>query len=172
MPRGSPTAGSACKRVTTAGCVQAKKPQLGRWLDSFGEVYARAVIAAVVASFLALLALGVPLLSQGARRGALYRALGLLTTASPCALVLVPLAYVSAIAAVSSRCRLPPLPHRHTPCRFPPVPAPAAAPCKPLAATADGRRVVCRGPRPRLHVCGVTGTLSAVSPRASGAHTI
>lgn len=30
--------------------------------------------------------------------------MGLLTTASPCALVLVPLAYVSAIAAITSRC--------------------------------------------------------------------
>ena len=39
-------------------------------------------------------------------RGALYRAMGLLTTASPCALVLVPLAYVSAIAAITSRCCL------------------------------------------------------------------
>ena len=38
--------------------------------------------------------------------GAFYRAMGLLTTASPCALVLVPLAYVSAIAAITSRCPL------------------------------------------------------------------
>ncbi len=30
--------------------------------------------------------------------------MGLLTTASPCALVLVPLSYVSAIAAITSRC--------------------------------------------------------------------
>ena len=126
--------------VTTAGCAQAKKPQLGRWLDSFGEVYARAVIAAVVASFLGLLALGVPLLSQGARRGALYRALGLLTTASPCALVLVPLAYVSAIAAVSSRCRPSPASLLgHIPGGFPSMmAAPVVAPCKPPAATADG----------------------------------
>ena len=35
---------------------------------------------------------------------AIYRSMGLLTTASPCALVLVPLAYVSAIAAITSRC--------------------------------------------------------------------
>lgn len=35
--------------------------------------------------------------------GAVYRAMGLLTTASPCALVLVPLAYVAAIAAISFR---------------------------------------------------------------------
>lgn len=61
------------------------------------------MIAATVASFIGLLAMGVPLLSQVGQRGALYRALGLLTTASPCALVLVPLAYVSAIAAVTNR---------------------------------------------------------------------
>ena len=35
--------------------------------------------------------------------GAVYRAMGLLTTASPCALVLVPMAYVAAIAAISFR---------------------------------------------------------------------
>ena len=34
--------------------------------------------------------------------------MGLLTTASPCALVLVPLAYVAAIAAISFRCSLIP----------------------------------------------------------------
>lgn len=37
------------------------------------------------------------------QRGAFYRAMGLLTVASPCALVMVPLAYVSAIAAIASR---------------------------------------------------------------------
>jgi hypothetical protein len=42
--------------------------------------------------------------SANGQRGAFYRAMGLLTTASPCALVLVPLAYVSAIAAITSRC--------------------------------------------------------------------
>ena len=36
--------------------------------------------------------------------GAVYRAMGLLTTASPCALVLVPMAYVAAIASISFRC--------------------------------------------------------------------
>lgn len=37
------------------------------------------------------------------QRGAFYRAMGFLTVASPCALVMVPLAYVSAIAAIASR---------------------------------------------------------------------
>ena len=84
--------------------MQLRKPQLGRWLDSFGQVYAKAVIAVTAASFVVLLASGVPLLSHGVQRGAFYRSLGLLTTASPCALVLVPLAYVCAIAAVTHRC--------------------------------------------------------------------
>jgi len=50
-----------------------------------------------------LLAAGVPLLGGGGTRGAAYRALGLLTAALPCALVAVPLAYVSAIAAIAGR---------------------------------------------------------------------
>ena len=47
---------------------------------------------------------GVPLLSTATQRGAWYRAMGILTVASPCALVMVPLAYTSAIAAVTQRC--------------------------------------------------------------------
>lgn len=43
------------------------------------------------------------------QRGAFYRAMGLLTVASPCALVMVPLAYVSAIAAIASRSAASPL---------------------------------------------------------------
>ena len=54
-------------------------------------------------SFLGLVLSGVPMMSQGAQRGAIYRSIGLLSTASPCALVLVPLAYISALAAVSNR---------------------------------------------------------------------
>lgn len=83
---------------------QASKPQLRRWIDTVGEVYAKFVIAATFAALIVLPMLGVPMLSANGQRGAFYRAMGLLTTASPCALVLVPLAYVSAIAAITSRC--------------------------------------------------------------------
>lgn len=84
---------------------QALRPRLRRFIDTFGEVYAKAVIAATAAALVALpLLFGVPLLSSGGTPGAVYRAMGLLTTASPCALVLVPLAYVSAISAITSRC--------------------------------------------------------------------
>ena len=74
-----------------------------RWIDSFGEVYSKAIIAATVAIMVVLPLLGVPMLGSATQRGAFYRAMGFLTTASPCALVLVPLAYVSAIGAVTSR---------------------------------------------------------------------
>ncbi|KAL4459085.1 hypothetical protein ABPG75_013950 [Micractinium tetrahymenae] len=82
---------------------QAKRPQLRTWLDRFGEGYSKAVIAATLGLLGVLLATGVPLLGAAGQRGAFYRAMGLLTVASPCALVMVPLAYVSAIAAIASR---------------------------------------------------------------------
>jgi Cd2+/Zn2+-exporting ATPase len=83
--------------------VQAERPQLRSWLDTFGEAYSKAVILASLAALAALLLTGVPLLSSTTQRGAAYRAMGLLTVASPCALVLAPMAYVSAIAAAASR---------------------------------------------------------------------
>ena len=83
---------------------QAQRPQLRAWLDNFGEWYSKAVIAGTIVAFAVMVGSGVPIVgSLGAERGALYRAMGLLTVASPCALVMVPLAYVSAIAAVASR---------------------------------------------------------------------
>ncbi|KAK9839980.1 hypothetical protein WJX74_001427 [Apatococcus lobatus] len=82
---------------------QERKPQLRHWLDRFGEVYAKCVIAATAAALVIMPLLGVPLLGAPGQRGAIYRAMGLLTTASPCALVIVPLAYVSAIASITSR---------------------------------------------------------------------
>ena len=83
--------------------MQERKPQLRHWLDKFGEVYAKGVIAATAAALVILPLLGVPLIGAAGQRGAVYRAMGLLTTASPCALVIVPLAYVSAIASITSR---------------------------------------------------------------------
>jgi len=50
-----------------------------------------------------MVASGVPVIGTAGTRGALYRAMGLLTVASPCALVLVPMAYVSAIAALATK---------------------------------------------------------------------
>ena len=91
-------------RETNSDCLrQASKPEVRRWIDQVGEVYSKAVVAATLAALVILPLTGVPLLSTAGQRGAVYRAMGLLTTASPCALVLVPLAYVSAIAAITSR---------------------------------------------------------------------
>lgn len=83
--------------------VQGRRPQLHRWLDEFSEVYVKSVLAATGLSFIGLRLMGVPVMSNASSRGALYRAIGLLTTASPCALVLVPLAYVAALAAITKR---------------------------------------------------------------------
>lgn len=85
---------------------QASRPKMKRWIDSFGEVYSKAIIAVTIVILIALPMMGVPMLGTPTQRGAFYRAMGFLTTASPCALVLVPLAYVSAIGAVTSRLRL------------------------------------------------------------------
>jgi len=82
---------------------QMQRPQIRTWLDRFGEVYSRIVVLAAGASLLVMLASGVPLSGSGPERGAFYRAMTLLTVASPCALVMVPLAYISAIAAAASR---------------------------------------------------------------------
>ena len=127
---------------------QAKRPQLRTWLEAFGEVYSKGVIAAALGLLCALLVSGVPLAGAAGQRGALYRAMGLLTVASPCALVMVPLAYVAAIAAAASRwvvgvgargwCgwrgRQP-----HRPCARPPT-RPPTAPTHPPQGRADQGR--------------------------------
>lgn len=96
--------GSGTKHAgSVVGHAQANRPRVQSWLDGFGRRYSRGVVAATALALLALPALGVPLLGSAGERGALYRAMGLLTAASPCAIVLVPLAYVSAVAAVTRR---------------------------------------------------------------------
>lgn len=83
---------------------QARRPKLRTWLDRFGTAYSKLVIVSSMLALSLLLYSGVPLIgTPGVERGALYRAMSLLTVASPCALVMVPLAYVSAIAAAASR---------------------------------------------------------------------
>lgn len=56
--------------------LQATRPQLTRWLDSVGSVWSKAVIGATLATAVVLPLLGVPFLGD---RGALYRAMGVLT---------------------------------------------------------------------------------------------
>ena len=92
-----------CPPTWLAPALQAQRPRLRRWLDSFGEAYSKGVMAATAASLVVLPLCGVPWLSTAAQRGVFYRAMGLLTTASPCALVLVPLAYTAAVGAITAR---------------------------------------------------------------------
>ncbi|GFH16863.1 uncharacterized protein HaLaN_13375, partial [Haematococcus lacustris] len=83
-----------------AAQAQANRPRLSRVLERVGAVWSKAVVVATLASLLGLVLAGVPLLGPG---GALYRAMGVLTAGSPCAVVLVPLAYVCAIATVTRK---------------------------------------------------------------------
>ena len=77
--------------------LQSAKPRLQRTLDRIGRVWSKAVIAATLATLVGLpLLAGVPLFGPG---GAFYRAMGVLTAGSPCALVLVPLVRDSGIHA-------------------------------------------------------------------------
>lgn len=56
--------------------MQATRPQLTRWLDSVGAVWSKAVIGATLLTAVLLPLMGVPFLGD---RGALYRAMGVLT---------------------------------------------------------------------------------------------
>ncbi|KAL0350546.1 UNVERIFIED_CONTAM: putative cadmium/zinc-transporting ATPase HMA1, chloroplastic [Sesamum radiatum] len=66
---------------------QQSKPKLQRWLDKFGEQYSRAVI--ILSAAIALMGPVLfkwPFFSTAVCRGSVYRALGLMVAASPCAL--------------------------------------------------------------------------------------
>lgn len=85
---------------------QQRRPRLTRWIDEFGGVYSKCVLGASVA-----LCLGMPVVQAALGYGALpallqewvYRSLGFMTAASPCALVVAPLVYVSSISMLSQR---------------------------------------------------------------------
>lgn len=81
-----------------------KKPKLQRWLDEFGERYSQAVI--VLSLAVALFGPSLfkwPFIGTSACRGSVYRALGLMVAASPCALAVAPLAYATAISSFASK---------------------------------------------------------------------
>ncbi|CAN6450882.1 unnamed protein product [Victoria cruziana] len=80
------------------------KPKLQRWLDEFGERYSQAVVALSLAiAFIGPFVFGWPFFSTSVCRGSVYRALGLMVSASPCALAVAPLAYATAISACASK---------------------------------------------------------------------
>jgi heavy metal translocating P-type ATPase len=83
---------------------QQRKPQLERWLDSFGEQYSKAVI--ILSGTIAILGpilFKWPFFDTPVCRGSVYRALGLMVAASPCALAVAPLAYATAISACAKK---------------------------------------------------------------------
>lgn len=80
------------------------KPKLQRWLDEFGESYSKVVMVLSVAiALIGPLIFKWPLISTSGCRGSIYRALGLMVAASPCALAVAPLAYATAISACARK---------------------------------------------------------------------
>ncbi|CAI9110237.1 OLC1v1010230C1 [Oldenlandia corymbosa var. corymbosa] len=83
---------------------QLSKPRLQRWLDKFGEVYSKAVVfLSLTVALLGPFLFKWPFFSTSACRGSIYRALGLMVAASPCALAVAPLAYATAISACARK---------------------------------------------------------------------
>ena len=80
--------------------VQANRPKLQTRLQNFTDWYSKLVIALTLGAVAVLRLTGVPLLGAAGQAGALYRAMGMLTAAAPCALVIAPLSYVAAMAAL------------------------------------------------------------------------
>ncbi|CAA7040751.1 unnamed protein product [Microthlaspi erraticum] len=80
------------------------KPKLQRWMDEFGEIYSKVVVVLSVAiAFLGPVLFKWPFLGTTACRGSIYRALGLMVAASPCALAVAPLAYATAISSCARK---------------------------------------------------------------------
>ncbi|RCV40274.1 hypothetical protein SETIT_9G039700v2 [Setaria italica] len=83
---------------------QLNKPKLQRWLDEFGEYYSRVVVALSLAvALLGPLLFKWPFFGNSVCRGSIYRGLGLMVAASPCALAVAPLAYATAISSLASK---------------------------------------------------------------------
>ncbi|CAK8562480.1 unnamed protein product [Lathyrus sativus] len=83
---------------------QLNKPKLQRWLDEFGERYSKVVVVLSIAvAVLGPLVFKWPFISTPACRGSIYRALGLMVAASPCALAVAPLAYAIAISSCAKK---------------------------------------------------------------------
>ncbi|KAG0580991.1 hypothetical protein KC19_4G216200 [Ceratodon purpureus] len=83
---------------------QSNSPKLERWLDEFTERYSQLVLAMSVAvALLGPLLFKWPFLTSQGVRGSLYRALGLMVAASPCALAVAPLAYATAVSACARK---------------------------------------------------------------------
>ncbi|KAG0466726.1 hypothetical protein HPP92_018306 [Vanilla planifolia] len=80
---------------------QLNKPKLQRWLDEFSDQYSKVVIAlSLVVALIGPLIFKWPFMGTS---GSIYRALGLMVAASPCALAVAPLAYATAVSSCASK---------------------------------------------------------------------
>ncbi|PKU82222.1 probable cadmium/zinc-transporting ATPase HMA1, chloroplastic [Dendrobium catenatum] len=83
---------------------QLNKPKLQRWLDEFGEQYSKVVVAlSLMVALLGPFIFKWPFIGTSVCKGSIYRALGLMVAASPCALAVAPLAYATAISSCASK---------------------------------------------------------------------
>ncbi|KAJ4714802.1 putative Cadmium/zinc-transporting ATPase [Melia azedarach] len=83
---------------------QLNKPKLQRWLDEFGERYSKVVVVLSVAvALIGPFLFKWPFIGTSVCRGSVYRALGLMVAASPCALAVAPLAYATAISSCARK---------------------------------------------------------------------
>ncbi|GAB4846941.1 Probable cadmium/zinc-transporting ATPase hma1, chloroplastic [Ancistrocladus abbreviatus] len=80
------------------------KTKLQRWLDEFGERYSKVVVVLSIAvALMGPFLFRWPAISTSACKGSIYRALGLMVAASPCALAVAPLAYATAISSCARK---------------------------------------------------------------------
>ncbi|GLT78859.1 hypothetical protein SLA2020_503780 [Shorea laevis] len=83
---------------------QLNKPKLQRWLDEFGERYSKVVVVlSVTIALIGPFLFQWPYIGTPVCRGSIYRALGLMVAASPCALAVAPLAYAIAISSCARK---------------------------------------------------------------------
>lgn len=83
---------------------QLNRPKLQRWLNQFGERYSQAVVVLSLAvALLGPLLFKWPFMTSGGVTGSVYRAIGLMVAASPCALAVAPLAYATAVSACARK---------------------------------------------------------------------
>lgn len=80
--------------------MKASKPKVQRWIDDITSMWSRTVLLIAAGVVVVCMLRGIPLEGE---RGAIYRAMGVVTAAAPCGLVLTPLAYVCALANATKR---------------------------------------------------------------------
>ncbi|KAE8695373.1 putative cadmium/zinc-transporting ATPase HMA1 [Hibiscus syriacus] len=83
---------------------QLNKPNLQRWLDEFGDRYSKVVVVlSVSVAVLGPFLFKWPFISTAVCKGSMYKALGLMVAAYPCALAVAPLAYATAVSSCARK---------------------------------------------------------------------